>query len=248
MRIRPTTLAVISVVIAAGCVNYDERIELNTDGSGLVRMHLAISEQVLRMTGRPQPRKEEDLLPMPREELVRELEADHFKVRSLRAESAQGLRHFYIVLEFKSLDDLAKSEYFGGRKVSLKRDGAKWRCVQEINVSEKTLTDRAGPKPTEEEKTPDGKQPKRPGETGSVIRRLEARFGKTRVRQMFAAYSLSFSVELAGAGLIRTNGVNYRDRTAVWEISLDRLIDTKPTLHMEADFAIDEVTPPPKEE
>ena len=41
---------VVPVMLAAfvgGCVEYDERIELNTDGSGTVRMHLAVSERVL---------------------------------------------------------------------------------------------------------------------------------------------------------------------------------------------------------
>jgi hypothetical protein len=199
-------------------------------------MHLAISEQVLGVKPDAKIVKEDDLLPMPRLELIVDIEKQGFKVQSLRAESSQGLRHFYLVLSFKSLDDVARSDLFGGRKVSFKSEGEKWLFRQEIVVSEKTLTDRAGAVGKEAPKTgPEGKKEK-PAEE-SAIKQLETRFGKERVRQMFATYSIIFSVELPGTTLIRTNGVNHRDTAAVWETRLDQLIETKPRIVMEADFA-----------
>ncbi len=63
------------------------------------------------------------------------------------------------------------------------------------------------------------------------------RFGRDRVLQMFSAYSISFSVEMNGATLLRTNGVNHRDAAAIWETPLDRLIQKWPIITMEADFA-----------
>jgi hypothetical protein len=226
-------LAAAMALVVAGCVNYDERIELNPDGSGVVRIHLAISEQVLPAQFKPATAAESDLLPVPREELVKDLESQGFKVKSLRAESSQGLRHFYLVLEFKSLEDVSKSEFFGGRKAFLKKDGARWEFQQEINVSEETLTDRTSPA----KKPKDEKPGTKPAPSGGAIKQLEARLGKEKVRQMFSNYSLSFSVQLKGGGLLHTNGRNHQDAVALWEIPLDQLIEKKPLLRMQADFA-----------
>jgi hypothetical protein len=225
--------AAVLVIALAGCVNYDERIELNPDGSGVARIHLAVSEQVLPPEFKPASPAEADLLPVPREELVKDLESQGFKVTSLRAESSQGLRHFYLVIEFKCLEDVSKSEFFGGRKASLKKDGARWEFLQEINVSEETLINRT----TSAKKPKDEKPGTKPAPSDSAIKQLEARLGKEKVRQMFSNYSLNFSVQLKGATLLHTNGRNHQDAVALWGIPLDQLIETKPVLHMQADFA-----------
>jgi hypothetical protein len=242
------------VALAAGCVNYDERMELNPDGSGVVRMHIAVAEQVINPAGAPKVEKEDELLPMPRKEMIADIEKQGFTVKSLRAESTGGLRHFYIVIAFKNVADLQKSELFCGRTASMTREGGKLSFRSQIAMSEKTLTDRAGgtkapeapkpeppkdapgpsPKAPREEpgKSPAGKEGKKDEPRVSVIKQLEMRFGKERVRQMFGAYSVSFSVEVAGATLLRTNGVNHRDAAAVWETPLDKHIDTWPTIAM----------------
>ena len=135
---------------------------------------------------------------------------------------------------------------FGGRKISLKNEDGKFEFRSEIAVSERTLTDRALPKsetpsapaPKEDsKKTPGGKDAKKDEPYVSIIKQLETRFGKERVRQMFAPYSVSFSVEMPGATLLTTNGGNYRDAAAVWERPLNDLIATWPKITMEADFA-----------
>ena len=248
--------------LASGCVNYDERIELNPDGSGIVRMHLAIAEQVINPTGSMKIEKEDDLLPSSRKEMIADIEKQGFTVKSVRAELAGGLRHYYIVLAFKSLNDLQKSDMFGGRKASLKREGGKMIFSSEIAVSEKTLTDRAGGPRTPEtppKETPKDEKKTTPAESKekdatdkkkdepyvSVIKQLEMRFGKERVRQMFGAYAISFSVEMNGATLLKTNGVNYRDTTAIWETPLDKLIATWPTIEMQAEFAMPTESPAP---
>ena len=248
MRTMLIILAAALVALAAGCVSYDERIELNADGSGVVRMHLTISEQIAGQYSKQKAQKEDDLLPVPRKDLVADLEKQGFKVLSLRAESSQGLRHFYIVLEFKNLADIEKSDIFGGRKISLTREEGKFEFRSQIAVSERTLTDRAGgkagetpppaPAPkTEPKKAPDGKDAKKDEPYVSIIKQLEMRFGKERVRQMFSPYAVSFSVEMPGATLLKTNGGNYRDAAAIWETPLNKLIETWPTITMEADFA-----------
>lgn len=217
----------------AGCVNYDERIELNADGSGIVRMHLAVSEQVLQQPRGRRVGGESRLLPMPREEMIREIEEEGLKVRSLRVSASKGLRHFYVIVEFKSLEDLAKSEFFGGRAVTLVRDGARWKFNQQIRVSEKTLTSRGGETPPPDAKTPE----KKSKNADSILKKLEARFGKEHVRKMLSRYRLTFSVQLKDTGLIRTNGRNHRDVTAVWEFPLGDLVHREPTLTMQAEFA-----------
>jgi len=238
---KKSMVSLLLTLLIVGCVNYDERIELNPDGSGVIRIHLSISEQMLHTTTKSKIEKESDLFPMPQKELIADIEKEGFKVRSLRAESSHGHRHFYLVLEFKNLETLAKSRLFGKRKASLKRDGSKWEFRQEIDVSEKTLTDRAAPR-KKEETTREGKSEGKSDQSESILKQLEKRFGKARVRQMLASYSISFSLKLNGAGLIHSNGRSHRDTTAIWEIALDQLIEKKPMLRMEADFAM--VEPP----
>ncbi|HUW56364.1 MAG TPA: hypothetical protein VMZ92_06985 [Planctomycetota bacterium] len=244
MRATSIILPAVLAVLVVGCVDYDERIELNTDGSGLVRMHLTVSEQVLRTSTPGKIEKEADLLPIPQKDLTRDIEKEGFRVTSLRASSSRGHRHFYLVLEFDRLETLTKSQLFGNRQASLKRDGPRWEFRQEIIVSEETLTNRAGPAgaPEPDAAAPENKPEKKPDENESILKQLEKRFGKARVRQMLSGYQISFSLRLNGAGLIRTNGRSHRDTTAVWEIPLDQLIEKKPTLRMEAAFAV--VEPP----
>jgi len=247
MHRRIIGIAVALIVVCVGCVKYDERIELNPDGSGVVRMHLSIVEQAMPPTAAKEIRTEDDLLPMPRAELVKDLEKDGFTVKSLRAESLKGMRHFYVVLAFKDLAVLTRSEWFGKRKAGLRRVGAKWGFTQEISMSEETLTGRSGLKPVEKKPGPDGK-PQKPRTMGdSIIKQLESRFGKKRVRDMLKSYHVSFSVRLKGAGLLKTNGENHRDHTAIWSIPLNQLIGKKPTIRMSAEFAGAEAPPTVKE-
>ncbi len=248
--------------IAAGCVNYDERIELNADGSGVVRLHLSVSEQAIGMSGLPKPTNEDEMLPSPRAEMIADFEKQGFKVRSLRAESVGGLRHFYIVLEFKRLADVEKSEVFKDRGATLAKEEGRLVYRQTVAVNERTLTDRAGggpgpmmppPKiydlktspPKEGDKRPDTAKPapkdakadpSKKEDYVSIIKQMEMRFGRERVMEMFDAYSISFSVEMKGATLLKTNGYNHRDAVAIWDTPLARLIEKWPTIPMEAAF------------
>jgi hypothetical protein len=247
----------LALVSAAGCVGYDERIELNPDGSGVVRMHMSVSEQALGPFTRQKIEKEDDLWPMPKKELIDDFEKQGFKVQSVRAESAGGIRHFYIVVEFKSLADLEKSDLFGGRKASLKQEGGRYLYRSEIAVNENTLDRTTGPKtpsPAEGPKSPTPpKAPspapapapeKKPGDAKknephvSIVKQLEIQFGRERVMQMLSAFSVSFSVEMNSATLLRTNGYNHRDVVGTWETPLSRLVDKWPTITMEADFGL----------
>jgi len=233
MRRGLTVFIIVLVMAGARSIKYDERIELNPDGSGVVRMHLALVEQMMPPSVYEKSGQEDDLFPMPRKELLAELEKDGFTVKSLRAESTGGMRHFYIVLGFKNLDTLARSEWFGKRKATLRKIDGKWRFDQEIRVSEQTLTGRSGLKRVEK---PDGKKkPEKPHE--SIIRQMERRFGRTRVEQMLRNYLISFSVQVEGGGLLATNGRRHRDRVAVWAIPLSQLIGRRPTIRMVAEFA-----------
>jgi len=230
MRSKLTILALMLIATSAGCIKYDERIEMNPDGSGIVRMHIAVAEQLLPPSLYEKSGNEDDLLPVKRAELVAGLEKDGFAVKSLRASSARGLRHFYVVLAFKDLNVLTKSEWFGGRKVSLTKLGGKWRFDQEISVSEDALKGRSRAKADDAKPT---KTP--PAET--IKKQLERRFGTERVDHMLKNYFVSFSVQLTGAGLLSTNGRSHRDRVAVWAIPLKELIGRRPTIKMSAEFA-----------
>ena len=266
--------ALAGLMLAAGCVNYDERIEINPDGSGVVRMHLAVSEQAIGITGMPKPTTEDELLPSPRPEMVADLERQGFKVKGLRAESAGGMRHFYIVLEFKNLADVEKSEVFKDRHATLTKEGGKFVYRQTVAVSERTLTDRTGggggpmmpppkvidlnkppqkrddakgepPKTTPGDAKKDAKKDAKPEEYVSVIKQMEMRFGRERVLQMFAAYSISFSVQMKDATLLKTNGFNHRDAVAIWDTPLEQLVEKWPTISMEASFAPNGPAPVP---
>jgi len=256
---RSMLVLVAALALMVGCVNYDERLELNADGSGVIRVHLSINEQLIPPDALPPMKtlKEDDLLPVPRQEIVSGLEADGFKVKSLRAESIDGFRHFYIVLEFKSVDQLAKSSFFNGRKIVFTREGDTFRFSQEIDVSERSLTEKAEPpkkapakkddkggksgKP--EEKKPaqapskTGEAAKPPQKPGGFVQQLEEQFGKEQVRRMFASQHVVFSVSVAGTGIVETDGTGHRGVTSVWDYPLNQIIDRKAPLAMKAVFS-----------
>ena len=251
MRTSLTILSVMLVLVLTGCVNYDERIELNEDGSGVVRMHIAISEQVIPARFRGRVTTEEALFPAPRKELIADIEKDGLKVRSLRAESTKGLRHYYLVIEFKKLDDLARSDLLGGRRIAFRKDGAKFVFDQVIDLSTESLTDRMpgskksgkektetkddkGRKKSDSEKPDDKKQPEKKEE--DIITQLEKTYGSARVRKMFRAYHVSFSAQLANGTLITSNGENHIDKAAIWQTPLDKLLHNRMKVEMKATF------------
>ena len=255
MHVRKTFVLLAAVALVAGCLEYDERIELNPDGSGVVRIHLTIAEQAMALHGQAEAKSEADLFPMPPGQFADELKAEKLEVLSLRAESKGGMRHFYIVIAFRDVQDLVRSEYFGGREFTFRKEKDNlYRVKQTLDVAAGMSDDKKDDKPEaapaekDAEAPADGKPEPPEDETPAkpdLKRKTFAKqmdLNKERMKKVLKNASLKFSVELVGGHVHETDGRSHRSVVSTWTFPLEDLVDKKPKLSMEAVFSSD---PPP---
>ncbi len=150
--------ATLTLVLTAGCVTYDERIRIEPDGSGTVRVMVAISEDAMRSVevddnGKPLVRRgdapESEWFPrIPddqtgrinlsgRKAIEKDFASDHVKVRSVRVESSDGMRRIYVVADFDDFNKLPESRVFANRTMEFEKlPGGRYRIKQVVASDE----------------------------------------------------------------------------------------------------------------
>ena len=224
---RPIAAAtlLLAALLVAGCLNYDERIEVNPDGSGTVRVCLSISEEVIMgmevdEEGRPLKRKiesEDDLFPrLPdlktgkltlngKEQIVKDFTSGNMKVRSIRAASTGGTRQIYVVADFRDFNKLPDSRVFSDRTCSFRRlrDGTfELRMV----VASEAM----------------GKSPLQ----SNTYQALKARFGEQQARMFLSSYHARFTVEAPGK-VVETNGNVWKETKSLWSKTLLEMLGSE---------------------
>ena len=204
-------------MLLCGCIEYDERIDLAADGkTGLLKMHLAVSEQVL---GLPPPKDKsiKEVFGLTVDELRTETDSPALSLTDARADVSKGMRHLYIVCRIKDVSKLTTSPVLADRKLLLEQNHPdRWRFFQELVISEKSLTGKG---------------------TSEILKKLEASLGREKVAEMLSRYHLTFSISVPEGFVGQSpNGRVHRQSTVVWKKSLDQLVYKQRSWKMEAHF------------
>jgi hypothetical protein len=100
-----------------GCINYDESITLNADGSGTMLMHYSIAQQLFAMMqmseGSEQGQGEDEMPFKFKESEIRSgMSAPGVTVEKVESKAEGDQQHFYVHVKFNKLTDLNQTEPF----------------------------------------------------------------------------------------------------------------------------------------
>lgn len=128
-------IGVFLVSALAGCVNVDQTLTLEKDGSGTVDLTYSMSEESISEwqdvarnmldasgSGSSAPVMPFDFSDEDIRNDFKEFERDGVTLRSLRTEARNGWRSRRLLIGFKSLSGLAKAGFLGDRNISLARN------------------------------------------------------------------------------------------------------------------------------
>ena len=194
MKIGKSLLILLCAALIAGCINYEENISLNADGSGTVLMHYSVAQQLyamMQMGDASAEQGKEDEMPFKfkESEIRADLTAPGVTVEKVESKAEGDQQHFFVHVKFKKITDLNQTKPFQKMKF-------------EWTESDKKVTFRhvlEGDKKQSDESNPMGDQ------------MASAMMGNAKFK---------FQVTLPGKALAApdTNGTIQQDgKTVVWE-------------------------------
>jgi hypothetical protein len=112
-------LLIFALIFLCTCIEYEEKITLNPDGSGTMVVHYKIAESLMRMgDGNELP------LPLDKDEIQKELQSDKVVIKNIESYSEEGKRHVVAQLTFSDINDLPPKWVFENRELSMsEQDG-----------------------------------------------------------------------------------------------------------------------------
>jgi len=205
-----------------GCVDYEERIELNADGkTGTLKMHLAVDERFVavnwpKVTGN----KIESVFPTTLEDLKKEVDCAAVELMDARASASTPMRHLYLVCNIKDVSKLSECPALANRNFVLRQDDARtWTFQQQMDITGKNMLGTT------------------PEETAKAIAKMESAFGREKLRGILGNYRLKMSISMpAGYSAKTAVGTIYKNSTVTWEKTIVQLMDSKEPWKMEAHF------------
>jgi hypothetical protein len=225
--VRQLLLPIMCVVTAAlcGCVDYDERIEINPDGkTGTLNMHLAVDERFVavnwpKVTGN----NLESIFPTTLEDLKKEVNCPAVELVDARASvnTAVHMRHLYLVCRIKDASKLNDCPALAYRNLILRQDNATtWTFQQQLDVTGNNMLGST------------------PEQTAKAMAKLESTYGKENIRGILGNYHLTMSITMPeGYTGESADGKVHRKSTVTWERTIAQLVDSKEPWKMEARFA-----------
>jgi hypothetical protein len=115
------------LLLAAGCINYDQQMELNSNGSGKMVMHYSMASQLVSMMqmGGSSGGEGENEMPfkLKEEEVKADLKAPGVKVEKFETKTEGDQQHFYVHLTFDKVTSLNATKTFKDMQITWKEDG-----------------------------------------------------------------------------------------------------------------------------
>ena len=210
-------------VALCGCVDYEERVELNPDGkTGLLKIHLAVDERFVavkwpKVTGS----SIESIFPTTLEDIRKEMNSPALELVDARASVSAPMRHLYLVCRIKDVGKLNESPALAHRAFTFKQDSpTTWTCQQQLDI---TGTNILGSTPEQ---------------TAKALTDMETKYGRDNIRGILSKYRLTLSVSMPEDVAAQTpNGAVHGGSTVIWQKSLTQLLYSKEPWKMEAHFA-----------
>lgn len=192
----------------AGCINVDQTLSLEKDGSGTIDLTYSMSEASIsewqdvaqHMFGSSEPGEESSVMPFDftdqdiRDDF-KEYEKDGVVLRSVQSETRNGWRSRRMLIGFKSLAGVAKTGFLANRDISLVKDAnGNYVFTQ------------------------------KPGGAGNLPPELTP-FAELKADSLFGDMMQGFKavVRVRTPGpILETNAPQKKDREAAWTYDLDR--------------------------
>ncbi len=196
-----------ALILLAGCINYDQELTLNPDGSGFIMVHYNSAAQSPPGTGEKKGGEAElnlgqaPKLSFTEAEILKEYEGAPFKVRDIKIEAKDNVPNATYFIDFQKVADLNGKGVFALEGDKLKQTFA--------------LDDVGGNK---------------------VFKQLVALKMEVEDPSTLSSYKFTYKLTVPG-DIIETNGTKGEDgKTVKWEYTLDKLInkDTEMTVTYKA--------------
>lgn len=111
-------LVILVACLITGCINYEEVINLNSDGSGTLLMHYSLSQQLSAMmamggeAGGSGDKPPEFPFKLKESEVKADLQAKGVKVEKFETKTENDQQHFYVNISFDKITDLNQTKTF----------------------------------------------------------------------------------------------------------------------------------------
>jgi hypothetical protein len=195
-------VGLLAIAYLAGCINYDQDVEISSNGSGKMLMHYSLSQQLtamMAMGDQSSGKKEDNQMPfkIKEDEIRKDLQAKGVKVEKFEQKTEGDQSHFYVTISFDNITDLNQTKTFAKMPFQWKKDGS-------VCTFSQTLI---GEKKKENESADD-------------------QMGKQMAQAMFGNAKFQFKVKLPNKAMPSpdTNGKIAEDgKTVSWEYPLTEL-------------------------
>jgi hypothetical protein len=133
------------IIFVAGCINYEENIELNADGSGKMLMHYSIPQQLHAMMEMGQDTQQDKKDEMPfkfkEAEIRTDMAAPGVTVEKVESKAEGDQQHYYVHVSFKKLTDLNQTKPFQKMKFQWIEEDKKVTFQQTLEGDKKQSED-----------------------------------------------------------------------------------------------------------
>lgn len=191
----------LALLLIAGCINYDQQMELNTNGSGKLIMHYSMAQQLvsmMQMGGAAGGEKDQQMpFKVKEDEVKADLTAPGVKVEKFESKTEGDQQHFYVHISFDKVTNLNNTKTFKEMPISWKEENGTVTFSQVLKAKKK-------------EAAPSG----------------DEAMGKQMAQAMFGNAAFKYSVKLPSKALPSpaTNGTISEDGKSVsWSFPLVEL-------------------------
>lgn len=205
----------LSTLFVAGCINYDQEVQLNANGSGKMLIHYSLAQQLvgmMAMGGQEQGEKKPDMpFKVTEADIRKDLTVKGVRIDKFEQKTEGDQANFYITVSFDNIKDLNQSEMFKKMQFDWIKNG---------NVTTFTQTLKGN---TEKKEEAGGND----------------QMGKQMAQAMFGNAAFKFKVVLPAKAMPSpdTNGTIAEDgKTVSWTIPLVDAMDKKTDTVMTAKF------------
>lgn len=180
-------------LLIASCIEYEENIKLNADGSGTMSIAYSMDESLVNMMGASDT--SDNPFKFDKEEVKKELQSDNVTVDSVTDFTKDGKKGIHVHLSFKDINKIPQQGMFKDRKFQLSEENG-------ILVYHTTLVGKNGKDTTASE------------ENSSNDEMANAMFGN---------YKFKFSVEMPGDVKEVSKDGKIKGKIAKWEVPFTAL-------------------------
>lgn len=198
----------------AGCINYDQEVQLNANGSGKIMIHYSLAQQLVGMMAMGDQSGGEQKQDMPfkvtEAEIRKDLTVKGVRIDKFEQKTEGDQANFYITVSFDNIKDLNQSEMFKKMPFDWSKNGAVTTFTQTLK-----------------------------GNTEKKEESADDQTGKQMAQAMFGNAAFKFKVVLPAKAMPSpdTNGTIGEDgKTVSWTVPLVEAMDNKTDTLMTAKF------------